>query len=456
MAKAKTVFFCKNCGAESAKWNGKCFACGEWNTLVEEVVSKGPEKSWKKSDNPLERISKVYKINEVKQEENNRIICEDEELNRVLGGGFVNGSVVLIGGEPGIGKSTLLLQLALSLRQRKILYVTGEESLSQIKLRSERIKHKNDECYVLAETNTQRIFQLAAELTPDLLIIDSIQTVHTDYLDAGPGSISQIKECAAEFQRFAKESGATVILVGHITKDGSIAGPKLLEHIVDVVLQFEGDSNHIYRILRASKNRFGSTAEIGIYEMNEEGLRMVSNPSELLLSERDSNLSGIAISAALEGQRAFMIEIQALVANAIYGTAQRSSTGFDLRRMHMLLAVIEKRSGFKMANKDVFLNLAGGLKITDPALDLAVAAAIMSSYEDMAVKHNYAFAAELGLSGEIRAVSHLETRIKEAERLGFEKIFIAAAGKKFIKQQNFKIEICYLTKVYELLPKLFK
>lgn len=456
MAKSKVVFFCRNCGAESPKWVGKCSSCGEWNTYVEEMVNKKDEQrhTWRKGTSHEE--NKAVKLHEITDTKEERIITEDVELNRVLGGGIVDGSVILLGGEPGIGKSTLLLQLALQLSGRKVVYVTGEESISQIKLRAGRISGHNDEFYVVTETNTQKIFQLCKEIGPELVVVDSIQTVFTDMIDATPGSISQIRECAGEFQRYAKETGTSVVLVGHITKDGFIAGPKVLEHIVDVVLQFEGDSNHLYRILRTAKNRFGSTAEIGIYEMTGEGLRSVENPSQLLITDRIDSMSGICIASTLEGMRPLMVEVQALVANAVYGTAQRSSTGFDLRRLHMLLAVLEKRSGFKLGMKDVFLNIAGGLKIVDPAMDLAVICSIISSYEDQAVPYKYAFAGEVGLSGEVRSVTRLEQRVAEAEKLGFKKIFVSGYGKKALEQSAFKkIEVVYVNKVYELLGKIF-
>jgi len=457
MAKIKSVFFCQSCGAQSAKWIGKCPSCNEWNTYVEEVVNKKEEEkyTWRDKANREAYVSKPQPLKEIVDNPNERISTKDAELDRVLGGGLVRGSLVLLGGEPGIGKSTLLLQIGLTLTHQKVLYITGEESASQIKLRAERMETDNDSFYVLTETNSQRMFQHCKEFQPDILIVDSIQTVYTDIIESTPGSVSQIRECAAEFQRYAKENGVTVILVGHITKDGSIAGPKVLEHIVDVVLQFEGDTNYVYRLLRTHKNRFGSTAEIGIYEMDRQGLKIVVNPSQLLLTDRDEEMSGIAIASTMEGMRPMMVEVQALVGNAVYGTAQRSATGFDVRRMHMLLAVLEKRAGYKLAMKDVFLNITGGIKINDPATDLAVLASIMSSYEDQPIAYKYAFAGEVGLSGEIRAVNRIEQRISESEKLGFEKIFLSAYAKHQIQLQPKKIEIVYVGKVYEMLAKLF-
>jgi DNA repair protein RadA/Sms len=394
-------------------------------------------------------------LDEIVENPNERVSTKDSELDRLLGGGLVKGSLILLGGEPGIGKSTLLLQIGLTITDQKILYITGEESASQIKLRAERVNKKNDNFLVLTETNSQRMFQHCKEVQPNILIVDSIQTVYTDLIESTPGSVSQIRECAAEFQRFAKENGVIVILVGHITKDGSIAGPKVLEHIVDVVLQFEGDTNYIYRLLRTHKNRFGSTAEIGIYEMDRQGLKVVTNPSQLLLTDRSEAMSGISISTNIEGMRPMMVEVQALVGNSVYGTAQRSATGFDVRRMHMLLAVLEKRANYKLAMKDVFLNITGGIKISDPATDLAVIASIMSSYEDQPISYKYAFAGEVGLSGEIRSVNRLDQRIVEAEKLGFEKIFLSAYSQNHIQALNGNIEIIYIAKVYELLAHLF-
>ena len=457
MAKSKSVFYCQNCGAQSAKWIGKCPACNEWNTYLEEIVNKKEEEkyTWREKNSRETYLSKPQALDEILDNPSERVSTKDSELDRVLGGGLVKGSLILLGGEPGIGKSTLLLQIGLTITHQKVLYVTGEESASQIKLRAERVNKRNDNFLVLTETNSQRIFQHCKEIHPNILIVDSIQTVYTDMIESTSGSVSQIRECAAEFQRFAKENGVIVILVGHITKDGSIAGPKVLEHIVDVVLQFEGDTNYIYRLLRTHKNRFGSTAEIGIYEMDRQGLKIVTNPSQLLLTERTEAMSGISISSNIEGLRPMMVEVQALVGNAVYGTAQRSATGFDIRRMHMLLAVLEKRAGYKLAMKDVFLNIAGGIKISDPATDLAVLSSIMSSYEDQPISYKYAFAGEVGLSGEIRSVNRVEQRITEAEKLGFEKIFLSAYSQNHLQQVNSKIEIVYISKVYELLANLF-
>jgi DNA repair protein RadA/Sms len=456
MSKIRTVYFCQNCGAQSAKWIGKCPTCNEWNTYVEEVVNKKEEEkfTWRDRKTSTTFTNKPQKLVDISDNENERSSTEDSELDRVLGGGMVRGSLILLGGEPGIGKSTLLLQVALQVKNQKVLYISGEESGSQIKLRADRIKQQNDDFYIITETNTQKIFQHAKDLQPQLVIIDSVQTIYTDSIESTPGSVSQIRECAAEMQRYAKENGVSVVLVGHITKDGSIAGPKVLEHIVDVVLQFEGDNNYLYRLLRTLKNRFGSTAEIGIYEMDSSGLKVVDNPSQLLLTDRVDAMSGISIACTMEGLRPMMVEVQALVSNAVYGTAQRSATGFDVRRMHMLLAVLEKRAGYKLALKDVFLNIAGGFKLNDPATDLAVIASIMSSYEDQNISYKYAFAGEVGLSGEVRAVTRIEQRIAEAQKLGFEKIFVSSYAQKSV-QQKYSIQIVYISKVYELLKLLF-
>ncbi len=451
MAKTKTTFFCQNCGTQFPKWVGKCTACQEWNTIVEEIIQKEEKRDWKQTSAP-KKASKALKIKEISTTQEDRIHTNNNELNRVLGGGLVTGSVVLLGGEPGIGKSTLLLQIALLMRH-KVLYVSGEESQSQIKLRAERLEGKNENCLILTETKTQNIFKIIEEVTPDVVVIDSIQTLHTDFIEASPGSISQIRETAAELIKFAKETNTPVILIGHITKEGTIAGPKILEHMVDVVLQFEGDRNHTYRILRAQKNRFGSTAELGIYEMQNTGLREVSNPSEILISEKDSDLTGTAISATLEGMRPLMIEVQALVSTAVYGTPQRSSTGYNIKRLNMLLAVLEKRAGFRLGSKDVFLNIAGGLSVEDPAIDLAVVCAILSSNEDDPIAQNVCFAAEVGLSGEIRAVNRVEQRIIEAEKLGFEKIILSKFNK--IASKKFKIEIIKVSKIEEVIRVLF-
>jgi len=449
--KTKTSFFCQNCGTQFPKWVGKCTSCNEWNTIVEEIIQKEEKRNWKQST-PSKRVSKALKIQDISASQEDRVPTNNNELNRVLGGGLVKGSVVLLGGEPGIGKSTLLLQIAL-LMQNKVLYVSGEESQSQIKLRAERLEGENDNCLILTETKTQNIFKIIEDAIPDVVVIDSIQTLHTDYIEASPGSISQIRESAAELIKFAKETNTPVVLIGHITKEGTIAGPKILEHMVDVVLQFEGDRNHTYRILRAQKNRFGSTAELGIYEMLNTGLREVSNPSEILISEKDSDLTGTAISATLEGMRPLMIEVQALVSTAVYGTPQRSATGYNIKRLNMLLAVLEKRAGFRLGAKDVFLNIAGGLKVEDPAIDLAVVCAILSSNEEVSISQNVCFAAEVGLSGEIRAVNRIEQRIVEAEKLGFKKIILSKFNK--IANKNFKIEIIKVSKIEDVVKVLF-
>jgi len=451
MAKTKTTFYCQNCGAQFPKWVGKCNVCGEWNTVVEEVIEKEEKRNWKQKSTS-KRTNKPLKIRDISVTQEDRINTNNHELNRVLGGGLVNGSVVLLGGEPGIGKSTLILQIAL-LMQYKVLYVSGEESQSQIKLRAERLAGNNDHCLILTETKTQNIFKNIEEIVPDVVVIDSVQTLYTDYIEASPGSISQIRETTAELIKFAKETNTPVILIGHITKEGTIAGPKILEHMVDVVLQFEGDRNHTYRILRAQKNRFGSTAELGIYEMLNTGLREVSNPSEILISEKDSDLTGTAIAATLEGMRPLMIEVQALVSSAVYGTPQRSATGYNIKRLNMLLAVLEKRAGFRLGAKDVFLNIAGGLKVEDPAIDLAVVCAILSSNEEIAIAQNISFAAEIGLAGEIRAVNRIEQRIIEAEKLGFDKIILSKFNK--ISQKSFNIEIVKVSKIEEVVGILF-
>ena len=449
--KEKSVFFCKSCGNESPKWFGKCPACGEWNTCVEEkeVRSKKIEDRRQKTE--------VFPtpIKEITNAEEQRIILPYEELNRVLGGGLVLGSLVLVGGEPGIGKSTLLLQTALQLTGKKVLYVSGEESQTQIKMRADRIGIRNENCLILTETDTKEILRHFKEVQPDIVIIDSIQTLSSPYVDATAGTISQIRETAAEMNKLAKTFQVPVFLIGHITKDGSIAGPKILEHIVDTVLQFEGDRHYGFRILRTIKNRFGSASELGIFEMNANGLREVTNPSEFLLSQRDEEVSGIAIAATMEGQRPMLIETQALVSTAAYGTPQRSSTGFDTRRMNMLLAVLEKRAGFKLGMKDVFLNIAGGIRSDDPALDLSVVAAVLSSNADIPIDNRTAFAAEVGLSGEIRAVTRIEARIAEADKLGFEKIFISKYNAKGLDTKRFHIEVVPVATVYDLATELF-
>ncbi len=451
MAKTKTTFFCQNCGAQSPQWMGKCKSCNEWNTIIEEVVSK-PKKSVWESESPS-RSNKAQPISDISLQARSRIDTSDNELNRVLGGGIVAGSIILLGGEPGIGKSTLLLQVALRIKNEKLLYVTGEESDQQIRMRADRLNQLDSSCQILTETNTQNIFQQIQEVQPSILVIDSIQTLQTNTIDSSPGSISQIRECTSELMSFAKASGVPVLLIGHINKDGNIAGPKILEHMVDVVLQFEGDRNHVYRILRANKNRYGSTSELGIYEMQSDGLREVANPSEILLSQKDEDMSGIAVSATLEGMRPLMIETQALVSSAVYGTPQRSATGFDLRRLSMLLAVLEKRCGFRLGAKDVFLNITGGIKVDDPAIDLGVVCAILSSNVDIAINDKDCFAAEVGLSGEIRPINRCEQRIQEAEKLGFERIYISKYNK--INPKNYNIEIVMVGKIEEVFKKLF-
>ena len=449
MAKVKTTFFCQNCGAQFAKWQGQCTSCKSWNTIAEEVVQKPNKADWKSSaTSSKERASKPLKISEIDTSKTPRLNTTDKELNRVLGGGIVPGSLILLGGEPGIGKSTLMLQLSLKLPY-KTLYVSGEESQKQIKLRAERIHPNGEQCYILTETKTQHIFKQIESLEPDILVIDSIQTLQSDFIEASAGSVSQIKQCTSELMKFAKETATPVILIGHITKDGSIAGPKILEHMVDTVLQFEGDRNHVFRILRAHKNRFGSTHELGIYEMQGSGLREVQNPSEILISKKDETLSGNAIAVTLEGMRPLLVEVQALVSSAVYGTPQRSTTGFNAKRLNMLLAVLEKRAGFRLGAKDVFLNITGGISVDDPAIDLAVVAAILSSNNDEALTQNFCFAGEVGLSGEIRPVQRVEQRIMEAEKLGFEAIFIAKHNKFSMKSS--KIEIHLLSKIEDLL-----
>jgi len=456
MAKTKTTFFCQNCGTQHAKWAGQCHACKEWNTIVEEVVQKEDKKDWKQGTNAFakaeKRVSKALKINEISTSPEKRLSTNNNELNRVLGGGLVPGSLTLLGGEPGIGKSTLCLQISLNLPY-KTLYVSGEESQQQIKMRAERIHPESALCYILSETKTQNIFRHVTELEPDILIIDSIQTLHTNHIESSPGSVSQIRETTAELIKFAKETSTPVILIGHITKDGNIAGPKILEHMVDTVLQFEGDRNHVYRILRAHKNRFGSTNELGIYEMQGSGLREVSNPSEILISKNAEDLSGTAVAATLEGMRPLMIEIQALVSTAVYGTPQRSTTGYNVKRLNMLLAVLEKRAGFKLGAKDVFLNVTGGISVDDPAIDLAVVAAVLSSNVDIAIEKSLCFAAEIGLAGEVRPVNRVEQRILEAEKLGFKSILISTYCK--IPDGNYTINIIKVAKVNDVVRHLF-
>ena len=454
MAKIKTTFFCQNCGAQASKWVGRCPSCGEWNTFVEEVIQRNDEhpaytiKGNRQSSEPR-LISEITSGSEM------RLDTSNNELNRVLGGGLVAGSLVLVGGEPGIGKSTLMLQVALNMKDTKVLYVSGEESEQQIRMRAERIGMKNEFCYVLSETSTQNIFQRLEQLTPKVLIIDSIQTLHTDVIESSAGSISQIRETANEMQKFAKVTDTPVFLIGHITKDGSLAGPKILEHMVDAVLQFEGDRNHGYRILRAAKNRFGSTSELGIYEMQNTGLREVSNPSEILISQRDEEVSGVAIACAIEGMRPLLIETQALVSSAAYGTPQRSSTGFDTRRLNMLLAVLEKRCGFRLGAKDVFLNIAGGIRVDDPAIDLAVICAVLSSSEDIPIAKHSCFAAEVGLSGEIRPVNRIEQRIAEADKLGFQQVYISKYNMKGLDLKQLGIKVKGISKIEEAFSGLF-
>ncbi len=452
MAKSKTVFICQNCGAREAKWTGRCNVCGEWNSFIEEV-----EVSAKGRGNALigAPSSKALRLSEIKINADARMDTGDQELNRVLGGGMVPGSMILLGGEPGIGKSTLVLQFALHNRCGKVLYVSGEESISQIKMRAQRLGCDNDECLFLSGNSLEMVLEHARNIQPDLLIIDSIQTLATESVDSIPGSLSQIRECTNALLRFSKENTISTILIGHITKDGQLAGPKILEHMVDTVLQFEGDQQYMYRILRSMKNRFGSTSEIGIYEMLQTGLRQVTNPSELLLSNHNQDLSGIAVSATIEGVRPILLEVQSLVSTAAYGVPQRSATGFDSRRLNMLLAVLEKRVGFRLAAKDVFLNIAGGIRVNDPALDLAVVMAVLSSNIDTALPGDTVFAGEVGLSGEIRAVSRIEQRIFEAEKLGFKRFFVPIGNKKGLTKKTEQIEICYVAKIADICRNLF-
>ena len=452
MSKIKTSFFCQNCGTQYSRWQGQCNSCKEWNTIVEEIIQKEEKTAWKTETSSVKKATKPLLIKEIDATQEVRMDTTDSELNRVLGGGIVPGSLTLLGGEPGIGKSTLLLQISLKLPY-KTLYVSGEESQKQIKMRAERINPNSDRCYILTETKTQNIFKQIQEIEPEIVIIDSIQTLHTDFIESSAGSISQIRETTAELIKFAKETNVPVILIGHITKDGTIAGPKILEHMVDTVLQFEGDRNHVYRILRSLKNRFGSTAELGIYEMLGSGLREVSNPSEILISHNNEELSGTAIASTLEGMRPLMIEIQALVSTAVYGTPQRSTTGYNAKRLNMILAVLEKRAGFRLGAKDVFLNITGGISVDDPAIDLAVVAAILSSNEDISIDKGFCFAGEVGLSGEIRPVNRVDQRIQEAEKLGFSTIFVSKYNKISIK--NPLIAIKLVAKIEDVASELF-
>ena len=456
MAKQKSTYVCQNCGTNSAKWVGKCPACDEWNTYVEEVIEKGdPAKtSWRDTDQPTAKQRPVN-VKDIEKGAERRLVTKDAELNRVLGGGIVAGSLVLLGGEPGIGKSTLMLQIALSSSKTKVLDVSGEESQQQIKMRADRIGVQSDNCFILSETSTQNIFSQIKEMSPQVLVIDSIQTLQTNRIESAAGSVSQVRECTSELMKFAKETNTPVFLVGHITKDGSIAGPKVLEHMVDTVLQFEGDRHLSYRILRTVKNRFGSTSELGIYEMQESGLRQVSNPSEILISQRAEDLTGVAIGATIEGNRPLLIEIQSLVSAATYGTPQRSTTGFDSKRLNMLLAVLEKRGGLRFSAQDVFLNVAGGIRIEEPALDLAVCASLVSSYHDVPISEKVAFAAEVGLGGEIRAVNRVENRISEAEKLGFEEIFISKYNVKGLDLKGRNIKVKPFGKLREVFEDLF-
>ncbi len=449
--KTETKWFCNNCGHESPKWEGRCPSCGEWNSFVEERVTK----SSKSSGKPRTSISKPQRVSEIEATDEARIKLPSNELNRVLGGGLVTGSLVLIGGEPGIGKSTLVLQNILSLRSRRILYISGEESASQLKMRADRIGRLNDNCYIACETSLENIFNHFDSVKPELVIIDSIQTIATDEIESSAGSVSQVRECAAQLLRYAKSENVPIIIIGHINKEGSIAGPKVLEHIVDAVLQFEGDRHYMYRILRSIKNRFGSTSEIGIYEMCQRGLREVTNPSEMLIKRDGEELSGTTIGVTIEGVRPFLIEVQALVSTAAYGTPQRSVTGFDSRRMNMLLAVLEKRVGFKIAQKDVFLNIAGGIKVNDTALDLAVICAILSSNVDIVVPSNFCMTGEVGLTGEIRQVTRLEQRIMEAEKLGFESMIIPKGNLKGFDTSKLKIRLVEVARVEEAFRSLF-
>jgi DNA repair protein RadA/Sms len=452
MAKSKSVFVCQNCGAESAKWIGRCPSCGEWNSYHEEIVV--PASAHTPSFVSGQEKKKPMLLDNIRSDEKDRQKTGLIELDRILGGGMVGGSLILLGGEPGVGKSTLALQLALSLKGRKILYVSGEESEEQISLRAKRIKKSNPECYILSETDLENIITHSESIKPGLIIIDSIQTIRTGMLESSAGSVSQVRECAAQLLKYSKISGIPVFLIGHITKDGTLAGPKVLEHIVDVVLYFEGDNNYVYRILRSVKNRFGSTAELGIFEMMESGLREVDNPSEMFINQHDEPLSGITIASTVDGLRPFLIETQALVSSAVYGTPQRSSTGFDIRRLNMLLAVLEKRAGFRLGVKDVFLNIAGGIKVNDPAIDLAILSSVLSSNLDIPVDRTTCFAGEAGLSGEIRPVARIEQRIREASKMGFSKIIVSKFQKN-IGHRDPAIEVIQVGKIENLVKQLF-
>ena len=457
MAKQKTVFYCQSCGTQAPKWLGRCPSCQAWNTFVEEVSSTAAPTSgtWRGPETSKGiRLAKPRLLSEIEDQNLARIDTQDAELNRALGGGIVPGMLVLLGGEPGIGKSTLLLQIALNLGRYKVLYVSGEESDSQIKMRALRMGAPETACYILTETDTQNIFRHIEQLNPGIVIIDSIQTLHTPMLEAAAGSVSQVRECTAQFMKFAKETGTPVFLIGHITKDGTLAGPKVLEHIVDTVLQFEGDRHLTYRLLRTIKNRFGSTSELGIYEMQSGGLRQVSNPSELLLTQHEDNLSGVAIAAMLEGTRPLLVEVQSLVTPAAYGTPQRSCTGFDPKRLAMLLAVLEKRGGYRLGNQDVFLNIAGGLRVEDPAVDLAVCASILSSLQDVAIPRTICFAGEVGLGGEVRAVSRIDWRVAEAEKLGFKSIFLSEFAIKAMQGMTTTIKLAPVQQVLQMADNL--
>jgi DNA repair protein RadA/Sms len=454
LSKNKTTFICQQCGTESAKWQGKCPSCNSWNTFVEEIIHKDNKKEIWEDEQSDSKNTRSKKLGEIVESETVRIRTKDNELNRVLGGGIVEGSVILVAGEPGIGKSTLFLQACLQMNTITTLYISGEESLQQIKMRADRLKITNETFYLLTSTDTQTIFNEIKKIKPQLVVIDSIQTLESQFIESAPGSVSQVRECTAEIVRFAKATNTPVFIIGHITKDGNIAGPKVLEHMVDTVLQFEGDRHYAYRILRTTKNRFGNGSELGIYEMSEGGLKQISNPSDILITQKDDQLSGVAIAAMMEGARPLLIETQALVTHAVYGTPQRTVTGYDLRRLQLLLAVLEKRGGFHFGVKDVFLNMAGGIKVEDPAIDLAVICALLSSYEDKPIPMSICFVGEVGLSGEVRAVSRIEQRIAEAEKLGFEKIVVSKFNKKSISS-SFKIQISFVSTIEELYNTLF-